>query len=120
MVAHCQAMNDDITDSATLLNVILCNPEELEMKQKPVGIRKNFFCTLDRENISVSSAKADDNGAYVRRGNFKSLIHVTIDATQKVIMNTRTCRKDDTGALYVNERVGSGYKRAYVENEDVL
>ena len=46
-------MNEDITDSATLLDVILCNPEDFEMKQKPVGIRKNFFCTLDRENIPV-------------------------------------------------------------------
>ena len=58
------------------------------MKQKPVGIRKNFFCTLDRENIPVSSAKAEDNGAYVRQGNFKSLTHVTFDTAQKVILNT--------------------------------
>ena len=120
LVSPQQKMNEDITDSATLLNVILCNPEDFEMKQKPVGIRKNFFCTLDRENIPVSSAKADDNGAYVRRGNFKSLIHVTFDTAQKVIMNTRTCRKDDNSALYLNERVGSGYKRAYIENEDVF
>ena len=45
---------------------------------------------------------------------------MTFDTAQKVIMNTRTCRKDDNGALYVNERVGSGHKRAYRENEDVF
>ena len=43
LVSPQQKMNEDITDSATLLNVILCNPEDFEMKQKPVASGKTSF-----------------------------------------------------------------------------
>ena len=56
------------TDNLTLLNILLSNPEELEYKYKPSGIRRNFFCTLNSKKIPVSSALADDNGEYSAAG----------------------------------------------------
>lgn len=48
---------------------ILQNPADFNIKQKPSGIRENKMFTLDMREIPISSAKADDNGAYISKGN---------------------------------------------------
>ena len=48
---------------------ILQNPEDFNVKQKPSGIRENKMFTLDMREIPISSAKADDNGAYISKRN---------------------------------------------------
>ena len=53
------------TDHETILNVLLQNPNELNLKEKPSAIRENKLFTLDMREIPISSAEADDNGAYI-------------------------------------------------------
>ena len=50
---------DICSDSKTLLNILLMEPEQYELKSKP---RSDLFCMLNSENISIESCKADDNG----------------------------------------------------------
>ena len=41
-------------DSAeVIINMILCNPNDFEIKTRPMFIRKNFACTVNAENISI-------------------------------------------------------------------
>ena len=54
-----------------IINVLLNNPEELEFKQKPSAIREDRVFTLDSRKISMESASADDNGAYLSKGTAK-------------------------------------------------
>ena len=56
-------------DHQSLINILLQNPEDFNLKQKPSGIRENKMFTLDMREIPISSAKADDNGAYISKGN---------------------------------------------------
>ena len=56
---------DEIYDAASLLNIILCNSREFHSVSKPIGIRKNFICTLRKKEIPITSCRADDNGAYI-------------------------------------------------------
>ena len=51
-------------DHQSLINILLQHPEDFNLKQKPSGIRENKMFTLDMREIPISSAKADDNGAY--------------------------------------------------------
>ena len=55
-------------DHQSLINILPQNPEDFNLKQKPSGIRENKMFTLDRREIPISSAKADDNGAYISKG----------------------------------------------------
>lgn len=55
-------------DHQSLINILLQNPEDFNLKQKPSGIRENKMFTLDMREIPMSSAKTDDNGAYIYKG----------------------------------------------------
>ena len=82
----------DDADHLTILNILLQNPEEFQLKQKPSAIREireNKIFTLDMREIPVSSAEADDNGAYISKGS----------ATR-----SRTAHKSENGTWYVNVR----------------
>ena len=93
------------TDNLALLNILLSNPEELEYKYKPSGIRRNFFCTLNSEKIPVSSALADDNGAYsAAGGKARYLFYVTFKG-DGLVDTTKTVRYDENGSLHYNTRV---------------
>ena len=62
--------NSDFERAEIIFNVLLSNPEEFESHVKPSAARKNnFMCTLNMEKVSIASARADDNGAYGKRGN---------------------------------------------------
>ena len=62
---------DDWDTAQTILNVLLKNPQDLELKSKPSGIRDNRVFTLDKNIVPVESAKADDNESYIYAGNPK-------------------------------------------------
>ena len=66
-------MLEEPQDHETILNILLQNPEELNLKEKPSGIRENKMFTLDMREIPISSAEADDNGAYISKGSAKRL-----------------------------------------------
>lgn len=63
--------NDQEQDYQTIMNILLQNPEELDLKHKPSAIRDHNMFTLDRRTVSIESAKADDNGAYISKGKAK-------------------------------------------------
>ena len=66
---------DDWDTAQTILNVLLKNPQDLELKSKPSGIRDNRVFTLDKNIVPVESAKADDNESYIYTGNPKKFYH---------------------------------------------
>ena len=94
----------DDADHLTILNILLQNPEEFQLKQKPSAIRENKIFTLDMRKIPVSSAEADDNGAYNSKGS----------ATR-----SRTAHKSENGTWYVNVRKAKTYTRCYVSESEV-
>lgn len=59
--------NDQQQDYQKIMNILLQNPEELDLKHKPSAIRDDNMFTLDRRTVSIESAKADDNGAYISK-----------------------------------------------------
>ena len=61
-------------DHQSLIN-ILQNLEDFNLKQKPSGIRKNKMFTLDMREIPISSAKADDNRAYISKGSVTKFLN---------------------------------------------
>ena len=111
---------DSPTDHSTLLNILLCNPEDIEQKMKPSAVRKNFFCVLNQERIPISSALSDDNGAYVSTGKSKSLYYVCFEEGS---IDYAKLVREENGCLFYNERIsGKGkteYIRNHVEDKDV-
>ena len=60
---------DDWDTAQTILNILLKNPQDFELKSKPSGIRDNRVFTLNKNIVPVESAKVDDNGSYIYKGN---------------------------------------------------
>ena len=80
--------NIDVNDNLKLINIILYNPEEFESEEKPRCVHSKFLCTLNREKISIESARADDNGAYLRNGISKRNFAVSFENGR--IISSRT------------------------------
>lgn len=104
--------NDQEQDYQTIMNILLQNPEELDLKHKPSAIRDDNMFTLDRRTVSIESAKADDNGAYISKGKAKKTYWYSEDGA-------RTAHKNENGVWYVNERWHKGYKHKYVPEHEV-
>ena len=66
---------DDWNTAKKILNILLKNPQDFELKSKPSGIRDNRVFTLNKNIVPVESAKVDDNGSYIYKGNLKKLYH---------------------------------------------
>ena len=94
----------EIYEAASLLNIILCNPREFHSVCKPVGIRENFICTLHKKEILIASCRADDKGAYIRKGAAKKIFKVAFDETKTKVINARICKVDASCSLYVKGR----------------
>ena len=108
----------DLNDNQTLLSILLVNPTQFERKCKPVGVRENFFCTLDRRIVSLESARADDNGAYLNKGTTKRFFKVTFRDDGE-ITSTRTCHFDkQADKLYITVRSGKAYNKVYLEEDE--
>lgn len=104
--------NDQEQDYQTIMNILLQNPEELDLKHKPSAIRDDNMFTLDRRTVSIESAKADDNGAYISKGKAKKTYWYSEDGAG-------TAHKNENGVWYVNERWHKGYKHKYVPEHEV-
>lgn len=99
-------------DHQSLINILLQNPEDFNLKQKPSGIRENKMFTLDMREIPISSAKADDNGAYISK----------CSVTKFYVYNeegSRTSHKDGNGVWYVNIRDSKGYRKEIVPANEI-
>ena len=70
------------------------------LKTKPSAIRENKVFTLDMCEISIQSAKADDNGAYISKGSTKKFY--AYDEW------SRTTHKNENGVWYVNMKSSKG------------
>ena len=70
------------------------------LKTKPSAIRENKVFTLDMCEISIQSAKADDNGAYISKGSAKKFY--AYDEW------SRTTHKNENEVWYVNMKSSKG------------
>ena len=100
------------TDHETIFNVLLQNPNELTLKGKPSAIRENKLFTLNMREIPISSAEADDNGAYISKGSAKRLFQYNSEGS-------RTVHKNENGAFYANVKTSKGYKKEYIHESEV-
>ena len=66
---------DDWDTAQTILNILLKNPQDFELNSKPSGILNNRVFTVDENVVSVESARAGHNGAYICKGNPKKYYH---------------------------------------------
>ena len=88
----------DFEKAEIIFKVLLKEPQEFELHCKPSAERKpNFMCTLNMATIPISSARADDNGAYGKRGNTRKTFYVSDDVCQQA-------HKTQDNRYYINER----------------
>ena len=64
--------------------------------------------TLDRREIPLSSAKADDNEAYLSKGTVTKFYMYDDEGS-------RTSHKDENGVWYINIQSSTGYRKEIVE-----
>ena len=82
----------------------------MNLKTKPSAIRENKVFTLDMREISIQSAKADDNGAYISKGSAKKFCAYMMNGRGQLIEN---------GAWYVNMKSSKGYNKVYVPEHEI-
>ena len=96
-----------------ILSIPLSFPEELNLRVKSSAIRENKVFTLDARQISMESASADGNGAYVSKGFPKKYY----------VYNEEMCRishKGENGQWYVLFKESKDYVRQAVDEEDIV
>lgn len=101
-------------DHCTILSILLENPEDLDLKHKPSAIREDKLFTLDSRQIPIASAEADDNGAYISKGNAKRFYHYSKSN------GSRTVHMEN-GSYYANVKASTtkGYRKKFVPKEEV-
>ena len=107
----------DYTDCASLLQVLLVDPQAMEEKRRPVGIRDNFICTLDRRVVPIRKCRSDDNGVFLKKGAPKRFYDVTFDDhgnIQCTIVQWNADRKQ----FYINVREGAKYVKEYLKSSE--
>ena len=55
------------------------NNDQFHSVCKPVGIRENFICTLNKKEIPIALCRADENGAYIWKGTAKKIFKAAFD-----------------------------------------
>lgn len=83
-------------DHQSLINILLLN--------------KMF--TLDKREIPMSSAKTDDNGAYISKGSVTKFYMYNEEGS-------RPSHKDGNGVWYVNIRDSKGYRKEIVPANEI-
>ena len=96
--------NIDDADQVTILNILLQNPEELSLKEKPSAIRANKMFSIESRKIPIASAKADDNGAYNNNGSVTKFYRYNEEGS-------RTAHKNENNVWYINVRSSRGYSK---------
>ena len=97
----------EYAEAEVLLNLLLNNPEEMELKQRPCGICDNFSCTFISAIIQINLARSDDNGAYLHKGCPKCLCYVGDSSCA-----TAHC---ENGTYYINKHSSTKYQKIYVD-----
>ena len=112
-------MEGEFEKAEIIFNLLLNNPHEFEYSTKPSAEREhNFMCTLNIDNVPISSARADDNGAYHKRGNASRFYFVKDGVCQ-------ITHKDDHGNHYIKVRDNSAatakpvFVKKYVDHDFV-
>ena len=95
---------------------MLKEPEKHLKTKKSIAIRKNSVFTLDLDNTTIESMKADDNGPYVYKGT----------TTKTYFYDTKDCftvhkyRDDDESVSYFyNKREGNSYVKQFVSTQKI-
>ena len=52
-------------NAETIISILVESPQDMELKSKPSGVRKNSVFTLNNKTVSIKSAKSDDTGVYL-------------------------------------------------------
>lgn len=99
-------------DHCTILNILLDNPEELDLKHKPSAIREDKIFTLDQRVIPIASAEENDNGAYISKGNAKRYYQYSSTSWSRTVHL-------ENGVFFDNRKAAKGYKKDYVPTEEV-
>ena len=85
----------------------------MDLKHKPSAIRENRIFTLNKREIPISSAEADDNGAYISKGSAKQYYTYNLSGST-------TAHKSENGAWYVKVKESKIYKREYACESNVF
>ena len=115
--------SDDVSDgfdkAEIIFNILLNNPADFEVQSKPSAERShNFMCTMNMARIPLSAARADDNGAYSKRGNTYRHYYVKEG-------NCLFVHEDEEKRFFYNERDFTrktkkpSYKKVFVDTSKV-
>ena len=66
----------EYAEAEVLLNLLFSDSEEMELKQRPCGIRGNFSCTFNSAVVPMNLARSDHNGTYLQKGCPKRLYYL--------------------------------------------
>eukprot|EP00795_Rhopilema_esculentum_P007892 gene7892-13777_t len=114
------SIDDDSTDvdaqdfekAEVILNILLENPEEMNLGKKTTAVRENKAFTLDAREISIASAECDDNGAYIAKGS----------AQKQCFYGNDMCKvaHQRDGEWYVKSKKGKAYIDVQVNAESIF
>ena len=106
----------DWESTSTILSILVTNPCDFELNKKPSGICDNQVFTLNWSKISVDSAKADDNGSYISKGDPKKYYHEDLkNAPHLACLN----KNDNCWTIKERDTDGYTYINTLVSNKDV-
>ena len=98
-----------------MLNILLVNLVQFELQEKPSHVRKDFFCILNLNVVSIDFCKVDDNESYGKYVTAKHIFQVTFFCTGD-IESVQTCRVDKNDSIYINIGEGRTYIKKYLDN----
>ena len=108
-------LQETYDNGEAILNLILTNPEEMDLRKKPSGIRHSTAFTLNRQTVPIASAKSDDNGAYVFCGTAQK--HFRFDKAKN---EAAVAHYDSTvERYYINIRESRAYQQNFIDNDDI-
>ena len=100
---------DDL-DHQTILNILLQNSKEMNLKTKPSAIRENKVFTLDMREISMQ--RLTTMGLIFQKGSAKKFYAYNDEWS-------RTAHKNENGPWYVNMKSSKGYNKVYVPEHEI-
>ena len=101
-------------NAETIISILVVSPQDMELKSKPSGIRKNNVFTLNSKTVSIKSAKSDDNGAYIYKGNASRFYFYSKEIGCHLVHHDVS---DDS--YFYNGRDGNNYRETFVPKENV-
>ena len=106
--------SDAYGNGEAILNLLLTNPEEIDLGKKPSALRHSTAFTLNRKKVSIESAKADDNGAYESSTSQKYFIFDDIKKKASMVHYNKS-----ENNFYMNCRVGREYEKSTIDDDNL-